>query len=890
MVDSLIDTKFFVPRLRRGHVSRPAPLRHLEEAVDGRLTLVSAPAGFGKTTLLAEWLMASQNADRRFGWLSLDDRDRDPATFLRYVVAALQHAVPGIGAAALELLASSPSAMEAALTALVNDLAATPNEVWLVLDDYHLVDAPVIGEAMTFLLDHLPAHAHLVIGTRADPGLPLPRLRARGQLVEVRAADLRFTQEEATAYLAASGAELAPDDVAALAARTEGWIAALQLAAHSLRGRSDASEFVRRFAGDDRYVVDYLLEEVLARQPERVRNFLLRTSVLTRLSAPLCDALLERNDSDELLDAMERSNLFLVALDDRRGWFRYHHLFADVLRARLTAEQPHEVAALHDRASRWYERQGLRHEAIEHALAGRSFDRAVRLMEDVAPSIRRDRQDGVLLGWLGRLPESEVRSSPVLAVFAGYDRMLVGDFDGAEDRFAQAEAALRSVAEGEPAAWSEGEEVRTLPATIAVYRASIAQAQGDVERTTEQARAALRLAGPNDHQARGGGAGFLGLAAWARGDVVGALESFSEAVDSLRAGGNLVDSLTSTVVLADLWLAAGRPSRARRLYDDALRIAEQHGPATDRATADLHVGVSELELEAGNRDAAAHHLQVSSDAAGPLGMPESRYRWFVARAALARADGAAKDAIGFLDRAEPLYHPGFFPDVRPIGAMRARIWIAEGELEAAADWARERGLSPTDQPEYLREFEHLTFARLLIATGAADDALGLLDRLHDDAGPAGRVGSLLEIGMLRALALLGEGKASEATARLAHTLAAAPETGRYVQLFANEGAPMADLLRRVAEGGGAGSEVAELLRRPRGPEPAAAPPARAAGLSDRELQVLRLLDTELSGPEIARRLFVSQNTLRSHTKHIFTKLDVTSRRAAVLRARERGLL
>jgi LuxR family maltose regulon positive regulatory protein len=890
VVGSLIETKFFVPTLRRGHVSRPEPLQLLERAADARLTLVSAPAGFGKTTLLVEWSAGAPGAHRTVAWVSLDHHDRDPVVFLTYVVAALHRALPDAGDAALEFLASPPVATDAVLTTLLNELASTQDEVWLVLDDYHLVDGPEVGEAMVFLIDHLPSRVHVVIATRADPGFPLSRWRARGQLVEVRAADLRFSPGEAAAYLAESGVELTPVDLAALTARTEGWIAALQLAAVSLRGREDASEFVRRFAGNDRYVVDYLLEEVLTHQPSEVRDFLLRTSILTRLSGPLCDAVLSRSDSEDLLASLERSNLFLVPLDDQRLWFRYHQLFADVLRARLLDEQAHQVPVLHDRASRWYEEHGSLHEAIEHAVAGRSFDRAARLMEEAAPSIRRDRQDALLLGWLRQLPESTLGSSPVLAVFAGYSRMLAGDFEGAEARFEQAERVLSSAGEGEPAPWRHGVEVRTLPATIAVYRASIAQAQGDVDRTVRHARSALRLAGATDHQARGGGAGFLGLAAWARGDVAGALESFSDAVASLHAGGNVVDELTSTVILADLWVAAGRPRRARRLYEDALRVAEQHGAAVARATADLHVGLSELDVEAGNRDAAAVHLQVASDGREPLGMPEGHYRWFVARAALARAEGGFADAIGFLDRAEPLYHPGFFPDVRPIGAMRARIWIADGDLQAAADWVRERRLSPSDEAEYRREFEHLTLARLLLAAGTPHEAVGLLKRLHDDAESAGRGGSLLEIRMLQALALRAEGDVPGATARLAEALAGAPEATGYLQRFLDEGAAMAGLMRRVAEGDGAAAQVAAQLRpADRSTDPVAAR-SSAGVLSERELQVLRLLDTELSGPEIARSLFVSQNTLRSHTKHIFTKLDVSSRRAAVVRARERGLL
>ena len=892
MVGALIETKFFVPTLRRGHVSRAAALLVLERSAEARLTLVSAPAGFGKTTLLAEWLRLPAFADRKVAWLSLDDGDRDPATFITYALTALERVLPGVATPSLALLSAAPARIEPALAALLNGLASTADDVWLVLDDYHLVDGPEIGEAVRFLIDHLPSQAHIMIGTRADPAFPLSRLRARGQLAEVRARDLRFSQSEATSYLAGSGVELTSQDIAALTARTEGWIAALQLAALSLRGHEDVSEFVRRFAGDDRYLVDYLIEEVLAQQPDQVRDFLLKTSILTRLSAPLCDAILGSADSEDLLGALERSNLFVVPLDDRREWFRYHQLFADVLRARLLGELPREVPALHDRASRWYEQNGLPFDAIEHALDGERFERAADLMEVVAPTIRRDRQDGILLGWLTRLPESTLRKNAVLTVFAGYSRMLTGDFHGAEERFAQAEAVLGSVTDAERARWAEADEVRTLPATIAVYRASIAQAHGDIERTVQHARSALRLAGPNDHQARGGGAGFLGLAAWAEGDVREALRSFSIAVTSLRANGNVVDALTSTVVLADLWVAAGRPGQARRLYDEALRVAEQHGDGVARATADLHVGLSELDLGAGDRSAAARHLEVSTDSRGPLGMEESRYRWFVARAALARADGALEDAIGFLDQAESLYRPVFFPDVRPIGAMRARIWITKGDLRAAADWAQERGLSPDDRVEYRREYEHLTFSRLLLASGSPDVALDLLAGLEADADIAGRGGSLVEIRLLQALALAlaQKGDTQAATDRLADALEASPEVTGYRQLFVNEGPAMAELLRRVATGGGTSTQAAAEMRLPGDPVGTSRVPSAPAVLSEREQQVLRLLDTELTGPEIARRLFVSQNTLRSHTKHIFTKLDVSSRRAAVLRARERGLL
>src|SRR4051794_34000711 len=378
----LLATKLYVPRVRPGVLRRRRVLEVLSSAADARLVLISAPAGFGKTTLLAEWLAETADSGRAGAWLSLDTADREPARFWTYVATALDRAAPGIGAGALELLATPAVSIELVLTKVLNELAAAPHAVLLVLDDYHLIDGREIGEAMAFLLEHLPPHARVVISTRADPALPLARWRARGELVEVRAADLRFTPEEAAAYLAAAtGLHLAATDVAALEDRTEGWIVALQLAALSLRGREDVSDFLARFSGDDRYVVDYLVEEVLAHESEATRDFLLRSAVLDRLTGPLCDAVTGRDDGSTTLEALDRANLFLVPLDDRREWYRYHHLFADVLRARLLAEQPDLVPVLHARASSWYERHGLTEDAIRHALAAADFDRAARLME-----------------------------------------------------------------------------------------------------------------------------------------------------------------------------------------------------------------------------------------------------------------------------------------------------------------------------------------------------------------------------------------------------------------------------------------------------------------------------------------------------------------------------
>lgn len=903
MARPLISTKLFIPKVRRNVVTRPRLLDRLSRGAETRLTLVSAPAGFGKTTLIAEWLGGMEEDHRRIAWVSLDAADSDPASFWTYVVSALQTAVPGVGPSALELIAPSGGSTESVLTMMLNDLALAPDDVWLVLDDYHLVDSHEVANGMVFLLDHLPSHVHVMISTRADPELPLPRWRVRGELVELRAAELRFTSEEATAYLnAVAGLDLSAVDVEALEQRTEGWVAALQLAALSLQGRDDAAGFIAGFAGNDRYIVDYLVEEVLQHQPDPVRNFLLLTSVLDRFSGPLCDAVTDRGDGTEMLTSLERANLFIVPLDDRREWYRYHHLFADVLRARLLNEQPGLVPLLHQRASAWYERMDLMDEAVRHALEAEDFSRAARLVELAVPTIRRNRQEAILFGWLKALPADAVRSSPVLSVFYGFMLMVSGDLHGVEPRFEDAERALAAVPSGAAQPWAVTEELRTLPATIAVYRASLAQARGDAAGTSEHARHALALAGPGDHLARGAAAGFLGLAAWANGELSAALDTFTQAVASLHAAGNLIDALSSTVVLADMWLVAGRPGKARRLYQDALQLADAEGEPVARASAELHVGLGELDLEAGDIAAATRHLTTAGEFFERAPMTESRYRWFVARALIARAEGSLDHATDLLDQAEQIYRPGFFPEVQPIGAMRARIWIVQGKTSEAAEWAETRGVSVTDEVSYLSEFDHLTLVRLLLAQNrdlpdrdASGQADRLLGRLLEAAETSGRAGSVVEIRMLQGLSQAIQGHRAQALGMLSRAFAEAPEPAGYAGLFIGEGAPMMELLRDAAGHGIAEDHPQRLLDltakpKAQAPVPGYRPTSSAEEkLSGRELQVLRLLDSELSGPEIAQALFISPNTLRTHTRHIFTKLAVTTRRAAVRQGRDRGL-
>ena len=865
-----------------------------------RLVLVSAPAGFGKTTLLSQWLANEHEFAGHVAWLSLDPGDNDPDRFLAHLVAALRVGSPQVFANTTAVLETGGEvSAEAVLISLVNDLDQVDGATVLALDDYHVIDEAGVHDAVAFLLEHLPPPATIAIATRADPPLPLARLRARAELVELRASDLRFTPAEADAFLnRVMGLNISADQVAALDARTEGWAVGLQLAGLSMRGAHQTAGFVEAFTGSHRFVLDYLVEEVLGRLPEDVREFLLATSVLDRLTGPLCDALTGRTDGHQMLESLDRDNLFVVPLDDERQWYRYHHLFADALRARVAAGELDRTPRLHRTAARWYADHDLLEDAIGHATAGGDAETAADLIETALPEAQRLRRSRTIVGWLQALPDQVVRQRPVLGTASAWMCLVEGDLDGVEARLLDAERALEA-SPTDALDRSRGDDaLRTVPAWIAIYRASVAQALGDTAGTAEQARRALELAGPEDHFARGGAAGFLGLASWADGDLEVAVDTFTQAVTSLGAAGNLADELGSTVVLADMWQARGRPHKARRLYEQALETAEQHPGVPLATTGDLHVGLADVLREHGELDAAEHHLHASKALGEAASLPENHHRWHLARAGLLRAHGDLDGAVAELDQAKSRYLPGFFPDVRPIPAALARVRIAQGRLGDAWDWAHDHHVTTTDDLSYLVEFSHLTLARLLIAQYRADadpaglnDVLGLLGRLLAAAQEAGRGCSVVDAHLLQALAHDARGQQDEALAQLDRALADAVPAG-YVRLFLDEGAPMLTLLRAAEQRPESGELARAVLRAGAAPEAVSRPAATPAldGLSEREVEVLRLLATSLTGPEISRQLFMSVNTFRTHTRHIFTKLDVQTRRAAVARAAELDLL
>ncbi|HET9911360.1 MAG TPA: tetratricopeptide repeat protein, partial [Anaerolineales bacterium] len=644
----ILATKLYIPPPRPGVVPRPRLIERLNEglAMGCRVTLISAAAGFGKTTLVSEWISTLTSdpspsgrwTGMRAAWLSLDEGDNDPSRFISYFVAALQTIKAGIGEELLTALPAShyqlPQA-ETILTALLNEISVIPENFLLILDDYHSIDSQPVDQALAFLVEHQPPQMHLVIATREDPSLPLARLRVRGQLTELRATDLRFTPAEAAEFInRMMGLHLSDGDVAALESRTEGWIAGLQMAALSMQGREDIASFIQAFTGSHRFVLDYLAEEVLQRQPEHIRSFLLQTSVLDRFCASLCNVVTTREDAKEILDTLERRNLFLIPLDDQRQWYRYHHLFAEVLTTHLLETQPEQVSSLHQQASVWYERNGLRSDAIHHALAAKDFEGAAGLIELAGPTTEDvSIQSVTWLGWVKRLPEELIRARPVLNVWYAYALLGRGEMEAAESRLKDAEQLLVSAdtikaqlgTSSVEMVVVDKEQFKSLSATIAISRAYIAQTLGNIPDTVRYASRVLELteADPFRHSQA---SMMLGLTHWASGDLEAADRVFADYTMKLRTSGNIPDAISTSVVLADIRLALGHLHEAIITIEHLLQFVMDHSEPISPETADLHRELSELYLEQGNLEAAAQHLQRSQELGEKAQSPVSRYR------------------------------------------------------------------------------------------------------------------------------------------------------------------------------------------------------------------------------------------------------------------------
>jgi LuxR family transcriptional regulator, maltose regulon positive regulatory protein len=918
MPTSILATKLYIPPPRSKIVLRPRLIERLNEGLSAsrKLTLISAPAGFGKTTLVSEWIAS---CGQPVAWLSLDEGDNDLTRFLTYLVAALQtlalKEVEGIaaniGAGVLRMLQShQPPAIESILTILLNEITTVPDHFVLVLDDYHVIDSKPVDEALTFLLEHLPPQMHLVIATREDPHLPLARLRARGQLTELRAADLRFTPAEAAEFLnQMMGLNLSAEDIAALETRTEGWIAGLQLAALSMQGHQDAASFIKSFTGSHHFVLDYLIEEVLEQQPESVQTFLLRTSILDRMCGPLCDAVLlaPSTSGQETLEYLEHANLFIVPLDNERRWYRYHHLFGDLLRQRLG--KPKEFAEFHQRASHWHEENGDLGAAFHHAIAAGDFVRAAGLAEAAWQGMAESFQSAAWLGWVKKLPEEVICLRPLLCALLGRAFADVGEPEASELRLQDAERCL------DGSDMANETQLGPLPAMIALTRAYNAQVQGDPAATVKYAELALQLIPEDDFDRRAQAIISLEVTHWASGNLESAIRAMGDWMESMTRLGNHVYVVASAFAAADMLVGLGRLSKAERTYQDALQLAAQHGPEAEHITAHHHLGLFMIYRQRGDDTLAAHHLKRAAELGPQTTLVDWLYRWHVAQAQLKEAAGDLETALALLDEAKRVYIQSLVPDLRPIAALKARIHLKQGRPDKARAWAAERGLALADEVSYLHEFEHLTLARLEIANPQVN---ALLARLLQAAEAQKRRGSALDILLVQALAHEAQGNRPQALAALERALALAEPEG-YIRIFVDEGEVMRLLIsdfrlqieKRPRHATGEDMEEMKAYTRQllaafsKSPD-ALAPestilnllvPGSLQGkseilpepLSERELQVLKLLRSELSGPEIAQQLIVSLNTLRTHTKNIFNKLGVNNRRAAVHRAEELDL-
>lgn len=908
----LLETKLYGPRWRAGLVSRPGLIERLHQGAERKLTLISAPAGFGKTTLLAEWLADTAGGERAAGWVSLDPSENEPALFWAYFITALQKVRPEVGKHALSLLQSpQPPPIESVLAALINEINAIDSDFTLVLDDYHVIDASPVHGAFTFLLDHLPPRMHLVLTSRTAPPLPLSRLRARGELTELRAAELRFTLDEASAFLnEVMALELSAIDTATLEQRTEGWIAGLKLAALSMKGRGENRGFVEAFSGDNRYIADYLVEEVLQVQPDRIRRFLLETAILERLSGPLCDAITGEQGSQALLESLERRNLFVVPLDDTRGWYRYHHLFADVLQAHAIRADPNRVRTCHRQASSWYECNGSPAEAVRHALLAEDPERAAGLLEMAWPAKDRSYQSGRWLARVKALPDALVRARPVLSMGYAWALLNSGELEAAEIRMRDVERwldATADVSRREEGAASEmvvvdKERLRSLPVELASARVYLAQTLGDIPGTVEHAKRSLDLISEGDPAARATATALVALALWGNGELEAAHRTFADAIASMRMAGDTPSAIRGTFVLGDIRAAQGRLHEAESAYQRGLQlVAEQVQPAAPEAD-ELYLGLSELQREWGDLEGAAEFLLTIAVSAERAEHAGNRQRWCTAMARVQEARGDLDGALNLLQEAEGIHVRNPLPRVRPIAAMEARIWIAQGRLVKAMDWARERGLSVEDDLSYMREFEHVTLARLLVARGDTDggdrslrEAVGLLERLTIAAERGGRTGSVIETLVLRALAQQALGNFRGSLDPLERSLALAEPEG-YLRVFVDEGIRMRDLLRHATARGIAVEYTRRVLSAFDEPaRPVATPgPVPVAGttqlLTARELVILRLIAAGLRNQEIARQLFISPATVKRHIANTYLKLGVSHRTEALARASELKLL
>ena len=886
MVSSILATKLYIPRPRPRVVQRSRLIEQLNEGLDCKLTLISAPAGFGKTTLVSEWFAGCQ---RPVAWLSLDKGDNDPTRFLMYFIAALQTIKVNIGEGVLDVLQSpQPPTIESILIALLNEITTIPDNFVLVLDDYHVIDAKPVDEALSFLLEHLPPQMHLVIATREDPHLPLTQLRARGQLTELRAADLRFTPAEAAEFFnQMMGLTLSEENIAALETRTEGWIAGLQFAALSMQGHQDTTSFIKSFTGSHHFVLDYLVEEVLQKQSESIQTFLLRTSILDRMCGPLCEAVLRApaGSGQETLEYLERANLFIVPLDNERRWYRYHHLFADLLRQQShqmvsSVNEEGGVAEYHIRASVWYEDNGLEIEAFQHAAAANDIEHAERLIEGDGIPLHFQGAVATILDWLASLPKTIMDSRPSLCVRYATLSLVAGQTTGLEEKLQMAEAAIQGIPS---AATGLDDKTRNLIGQIASARARLAVSKYQIETIFVHACRALEYLPHDSLVSRFRASWSLAYAYYSRGERAAAAQACAEALSIAEASGNILDAILATILMGGLQQLENQLHPAFETYQRCLRLLGDNYPPP--STGEAYRDLATIYYEWNNLDAAEHYGQRSLQLLRQYDRTIDRFiisEVFLARLKLAQGDAAGAAAM-LAETEQSVRQNNFVQRISEVAAAQVLVLLRQGNLSAAAHLVQTHDL-PISQ------------ARVYLAQGDAFTALAVLEPLRQQMEAKGWQDELLKVIVLQAVALHAHGEKDKAVQLLSKALALA-EPGGFIRLFVDEGEPMRLLIEKQSRNrdhplSGYADKLLAAFTQP-------VTAAKSAiihqesdmiePLSQRELEVLRLLRSELSGPEIAQQLIISLNTLRTHSKNIFNKLGVNDRRAAVRRAKELGL-
>lgn len=889
MAAPILATKLYMPPLRHDLVVRQRLLDRLNLGVQQKLTLISAPAGFGKTTLVSEWIM---NCGQPVAWLSLDEGDSDLRRFLTYLVKALQMIMPNVGADVLSMLRASqqqPPSTESILTVLLNDVVTIPDPFILILDDYHMIESRAVDDALTFLLEHLPPAMHLIIATREDPALPLSRLRARGQLMELRAIDLRFTSAEVAGFLNQTmGLYLSDSDIAALEVRTEGWIAGLQLAAISMQGHRDATSFIKSFTGGHHFVLDYLMEEVLQQQSESVQSFLVRTSILDRLCGPLCDAVLltPAASGQETLEYLEHANLFTVPLDNERHWYRYHHLFRDLLRNRLGQSlSPEEIAKLHIHASQWYENNDLMLEAFRHAAAANEVERAVRLMESRNMSLHIPGTVTAILNWLESLPASVLNAQPSLWCKQAELLLLNGQTTKVEEKLQATETALAAAL----ADTEMNDHTRDLIGKIAAIRSNMALTQRHAEIMHIQASRALEYLHPSNLAYRSSATRDMGFAYALQGNRSAASRTFAKALSIAEASGDMVEPLLATIGLAEIQELENQLSQAADNYE---RILPQIREFSLLNTGAVYLGLARIYYEWNRLDTAEQYGQQSLQLAQQYSQLIHRFimcRVFLSRLKLAQGDASA--AATLLAEAEESAHRHNVALLMPeVIAGQIQLLLRQGAIDTAAKLAQQYELP-------------MGRTRVLLAQGFASAALEVVESYRQQLEAKAWQNERLRTMVLQALALNAYGKRDKALELLGEVLALA-EPGGFMRLFVDEGEPMRLLIsdcRSQIEEQSHGQDrrliayVDKILASfVQSTEPRSkfiithsefVPP-----LSQRELDVLRLIAQGLSNDAISKRLYLALSTVKGHNRVIFDKLHVESRTEAVARARELGLL